>query len=262
VVEDLSSLDDISESLGNFALVFIKDESSGAGSAGEFIGAVLAEGELASLAFLSSSIRVGSSTALSRDDAGSVILEEASCAFNAVVSSSFDALVTSGIALFALFLVAVTEEALGAVNDASGLGLDEVESTGAVLAGSLLVAGSTANRAFDAGVIGSFSVSSGAGAYASVLVKLERSNALKARVDVSRAGSAFGISAGDTDTVESDFTDGAGVVASAVFFEGESNDALLAGLSIDAVGAGGTALHAGDSVREGLGGAGLQADIV
>jgi len=262
VVEDLSSLDDISESLGNFALVLIKDESSSAGSAGELVRAVLAVGELASLAFLSSSVRVGSSSALSRDDAGSVILEEASSAFNAVLSSFTDALVTSGVALRTLLLVAVSEEALRAVNDASGLGLDEVESIGAGHASSLLVAGSAANRAFDAGVIGSFSVSSGAGAHASVLVKLERSNALKALVDVSRAGSAFGISAGDTDTVESDFTDGAGIVAFAVFFEGESNDALLAGLSIDAFGAGGTAVHAGDSVREGLGGAGLQADIV
>ena len=262
MVEDLDALDDVSESLGDFALVLVKDESSGAGGAGEFVGAVLAVGELASLAFLGGGVGVGASTALSGDDAGSVVLEETSSAFNAFLSGSTDALVAGGIALGAFLLVAVSEEALGAVNDASGLGLDEVESVGAVLAGSLLVAGSAANGAFDAGVVGSVSVSSGAGAHASVLVQLERSDALKALVDVGGAGSALVVGAGNAHVVESDFTDGAGVVAFAVLFQGESDDALLAGLSIDAVGAGGVAVHTGDSVGEGLGGAGLQADVV
>ena len=196
------------------------------------------------------------------NNAGSVVLVVVVGAGNAVLVSGADAFLTSVVTFSAFLFVTFVEVAVGAVHDASSFALDEEVSDGTGIASSVFVAGNTSAGAFDAGVVGStFSVSDRAGGNASVLVEFSGHSAIDALVDIGGASTAVLVGASNAETVDLDFTFGAGVDA-LVVVKAESGDTLGADVFADAAQAGGVTVYAFGGSGEGLLRAGGLADAL
>jgi hypothetical protein len=195
------------------------------------------------------------------NNAGSVVLVVVVGAGNAVLVSGADAFLTSVVTFSAFLFVTFVEVAVGAVHDASSFALDEEVADGTGIASSVFVAGNTSAGAFDAGVVGSFSVSDRAGGNASVLVEFSGHSAIDALVDIGGASTAVLVGASNAETVELDFAFGAGVDA-LVVVKAESGDTLGADVFADAAQAGGVTVYAFSGSGEGLLRAGGLADAL
>lgn len=166
-------------------------------------------------------------------NAGSVVLVVVVGAGNAVFVSGADALEARVVTFSAFLLVTFVEVAVGAVHDASSFALDKEVSDGADIASSVFVAGNASAGAFDAGVVGSFSVSNRAGGNASVLVEFSGDSAINALVDIGGASTAVLVGASNAETVDLYFAFRAGVDA-LVVVEEESGNTLGADVFADA----------------------------
>ena len=194
-------------------------------------------------------------------NAGSVVLVVVVGAGNAVLVSGADAFLTSVVTFSAFLFVTFVEVAVGAVHDASSFALDEEVADGTGIASSVFVAGNTSAGAFDAGVVGTFSVSDRAGGNASVLVEFSGHSAIDALVDIGGASTAVLVGASNAETVELDFAFRAGVDA-LVVVKAESGDTLGADVFADAAQAGGVTVYAFSGSGEGLLRAGRLADAL
>ena len=195
------------------------------------------------------------------NNAGSVVLVVVVGTGNAVLVSGADAFLTRLVTFSTFLFVTFVEVAVGAVHDASSFALDEEVSDGTGIASSVFVAGNTSAGAFDAGVVGSFSVSDRAGGNASVLVEFSGHSAIDALVDIGGASTAVLVGASNAETVELDFAFGAGVDA-LVVVKAESGDTLGADVFADAAQAGGVTVYAFSGSGEGLLRAGGLADAL
>ena len=195
------------------------------------------------------------------NNAGSVVLVVVVGAGNAVLVSGADAFLTSVVTFSAFLFVTFVEVAVGAVHDASSFALDEEVADGTGIASSVFVAGNTSAGAFDAGVVGTFSVSDRAGGNASVLVEFSGHSAIDALVDIGGASTAVLVGASNAETVELDFAFRAGVDA-LVVVKAESGDTLGADVFADAAQAGGVTVYAFSGSGEGLLRAGGLADAL
>ena len=99
--------EEIFEALSNYAFVSVQRVSSHTLSAGVLIRALFTERQLATLAASGFSFGVATVTALRGLDAVSIVSEESAGAFNTVLGASVNALFTGGVALDALFSVAI-----------------------------------------------------------------------------------------------------------------------------------------------------------
>lgn len=194
-------------------------------------------------------------------NAGSVVLVVVIGAGNAVLVSGADAFEASVVTFSTFLFVTFVEVPVGAVHDASSFALDEEVSDGTGIASSVFVAGNTSAGAFDAGVVGSFSVSDRAGGNASVLVEFSGHSAIDALVDIGGASTAVLVGASNAETVDLDFAFGAGVDA-LVVVKAESGNTLGAAVFADAAQAGGVTVYAFSGSGEGLLRAGGLADAL
>lgn len=194
-------------------------------------------------------------------NAGSVVFVVVVGTGNTVLVSGADALEASVVTFSTFLCVTFVEVAVGAVHDASSFALDEVVADGTGIASSVFVAGNTSAGAFDAGVVGSFSVSDRAGGNASVLVEFSGHSAINALVDIGGASTAVLVGASNAETVDLDFAFGAGVDA-LVVVKAESGNTLGADVFADAAQAGGVAVYAFGGSGEGLLRAGGLADAL
>lgn len=184
-------------------------------------------------------------------NAGSVVFVVVVGTGNTVLVSGADALEASVVTFSTFLFVTFVEVAVGAVHDASSFALDEVVADGTGIASSVFVAGNTSAGAFDAGVVGSFSVSDRAGGNASVLVEFSGHSAINALVDIGGASTAVLVGASNAETVDLDFAFGAGVDA-LVVVKAESGNTLGADVFADAAQAGGVTVYAFSGSGEGL----------
>jgi hypothetical protein len=194
-------------------------------------------------------------------NAGSVVFVVVVGTGNTVLVSGADALEASVVTFSTFLFVTFVEVAVGAVHDASSFALDEEVADGTGIASSVFVAGNTSAGAFDAGVVGSFSVSDRAGGNASVLVEFSGHSAINALVDIGGASTAVLVGASNAETVDLDFAFGAGVDA-LVVVKAESGNTLGADVFADAAQAGGVAVYAFSGSGEGLLRAGGRADAL